>query len=262
MITETIKVIKHTLQTSSDRTDAMIRIVPLGCLHIGHQSSLLHYAKGFIDYVASQPDTYAIIMGDLFENVLPGTTQKHLGSMWEQNMTPEKQLAKGISLFAPLVDKGKVLGMVEGNHSLRSWYAAGVSPERIFAETMGLLPVFAGVAGLMRLTIGGQVYVISFTHGAGTATVPAEVLKKLEKQRQRFPGADVYLRGHHHMKVAADRKYFDARTGRMRKVFLVGTGSFLGYRESYAERGEFEPVAQGAPKIKLYKNTWDVHVTL
>ena len=51
-------------------------------------------------------------------------------------------------------------------------------------------------------------------------------------------------------------------TGEPRKVFYVGTGSFLGYVDTYAYRGEMLPAVPGAVKVKLYKNRFDVHVTM
>lgn len=258
MLSEKVKLIKHKLEPKK----GLVRIVPLGCIHWGHRAAMLDYAQGFVDYILHTPDTYTILMGDLVENVLPGTTQKHLGSMWEQKMTPEEQIESSIKMFGPLAKAGKILGAVEGNHSMRSWYAAGISPEREIIHELGLNKIFTGLDGLMELTIGEQTYVLNYMHGTGGTSTSAEVLKKIRQMRERFAGADIYLRGHHHMKVAADEKFFDARTGKLKKVFYVGTGSFLGYLGSYAQRSEYRPVSPGAPKIKLYRDEWDVHTTL
>jgi len=40
------------------------------------------------------------------------------------------------------------------------------------------------------------------------------------------------------------------------------TGHFLDYSGSYAEMKALRPAKRGVPKIKLFGDRWDVHVSL
>ncbi len=235
------------------------RIVPLGCLHDGHAASLAQGIEGFIEYILKTPDTYTFLMGDLIENVLPETAVRHSGSMYEQDKRPSAQVEDTIKRFAELAKRGKILGSVKGNHQARSEYVADFSPEKYIAERLGIR--YFGLDALLKIVVGKQEYFIHAMHGTGSTGNPAAVLAKVLQQRKRFDNADIFLRGHHHVKVIGGDYLFDARTGRAKKVFYIGTGSFLGYLDTYANRKELRPSLPGAVKIKLYKDRWDVHAT-
>ena len=238
----------------------VLRIIPIGDTHYGHKCCLVKKLTGFLKYIEETPDTYCILMGDLMENVLPETAMKHRGSMWEQNLTPEEQIQGLQKMLYPLAKKKKILLGVGGTHSLRSWFAAGFDPEQQLADELGY--PFAPIDGLLNLTVGEHLYTLHATHGMGSTADPAAVLRKLLNQPRRMAAADIYLRGHHHTKVVAMDYHFDSATGRPRKVMYIGTGSFLGYVDTYAYRGELKPSVPGAVKLKLYKKNWDVHCTI
>lgn len=236
------------------------RIVPLGCLHDGHYASLKAGIGGFIDYILKTPDTFTFLMGDLIENVLPETAARHKGSMYEQDKRPSQQVEDTIARLTPLAEAGKIIGAVKGNHQERSEYEADYSPEKYIAERLKIR--YFGMDALLHLQVGSQIYYLHAMHGTGSTGNPAAVLAKLLMQKKRFENADVYLRGHHHTRVAAVDYHFDIKTGKATKVFYVGTGAFIGYVGTYAHRKELKPTAPGAPKVKLYGGRHDVHVTL
>jgi hypothetical protein len=238
----------------------VVRLVPIGDTHVGHKASLVDKLKGFLDYILETPNTYTILMGDLMENVLPDTVSKHRGAMWEQILTPSEQLVTLHKLLTPLAKKKKILYGVGGTHSLRSWYASGFDPEKALADELGY--PFAEVDGLCNITVGEHVYTIHATHGTGSTSDPAAVLRKLLSQPRRVASADIYLRGHHHSKLVATDYHFDGMCGTPRKALYVGTGSFLGYVDGYAHRNTYLPAVPGAVKLKLYRDEWDVHATV
>ena len=253
---EVMPVFNFNLRTKNE----IVRIVPLGCLHYGHRASLVSSIDGFIQYILQTPDAYTILMGDLIENVLPETAMRHGGSMWEQSLTPDEQRAMAIRKLKPLADAGKILFAIAGNHQVRTWRLAGIHPEALIAEALGV--PFSPFDALANITIGKQIYTIHAIHGGGATADPGAVIKKIMMQQKRFQGADIYLRGHHHAKAASTTYHFDAATGQPRKVFFVGTGSFLGYLDTYAYRGEMAPAVPGAVKVKLYKSRFDIHITI
>lgn len=233
------------------------RIIPLGDVHCGHRAALLEKFRRYIDYIKKTPDTWAIIMGDMAENVLHSTEAKYPGSMFEQIMTPEQQQEWIRETVEPIASK--VLFWLGSNHNTRSWFQAGMSPEKDTAKDLGIR--WAELDGLANIQIGKNRYVIHATHGSGGASSASAVMRKLEQQAKMFYGADIYLRAHHHQKLMATECIFNAKTGMPRKVYYACTGSFLGYKDTYMHRNGGKPSALGAVKIKLYKNEWDVHIT-
>lgn len=240
--------------------DGIVRIVPLGCLHFGHKNFSAEKAKGFRDYIIKTPNTYTMMLGDTLENVLAETAVRHPGSMHEQDENLEQQRETALKFLKPLADTGKILGWHEGNHSLRSWYAAGFSVEKYLADQLKV--PFLGIDGLFKLKVGKNVYVIHATHGTGSSTTLPSVFGKLLAQMARVEGADVYLRSHHHKKVLADVMSLDAASGKLRKKIIGATGCFMGYFDSYGHRAGYTPTVMGCIKIKLYADKFDIHATL
>jgi len=181
--------------------------------------------------------------------------------MWEQSMNPDEQIRILKELLVPLAEKKKILFGVGGTHSLRSWYATGFEPELTLAAELGI--PFSLTDALAEVQVGAkQKYLIHAVHGNGSTSDPAAVLRKILAQPRRIADADIYLRGHHHSKVVATDYHFDCRTGKAKKALYVGTGSFLGYIDTYAQRNAYLPAVPGAVKMKLYSERHDVHVTV
>ncbi len=234
-----------------------IRIVPLGDLHCGNRAALLEKFQEYVEYVRVTPDTYVLIMSDMMENVLPSTAQKYPGAMFDQCMSPEEQKIWTKDVLKPIAPK--IIGWLDGNHNMRSWYAAQMSPEKDIARELGIR--WFGLDALLTIQVGKNRYSIHATHGTGSAISAAAVAQKLQQQAKIYPGADVYLRAHHHIKFVASDQAFNARSGVARKVYYICTGSFLSYLNTYIHRGGGKPSALGTVKIKLYKGEWDIHVT-
>lgn len=237
-----------------------IRLIPISCLHVGHKKYSQAKAQSYINYVNSTPDTYAIMLGDTIENVLPETAGRHKGSMHDQVMDVEKQRYAAAELLAPLADNKKILCWTESNHSIRSWYEAGFSVEQWIAEQLGVS--FMGFDALLDVHVRKQHYNIHATHGTGGGTSLPSVLGRLIAQTQRVPGCDVYIRGHHHKKVLADDSIIDGQTGKVKDRLLSATGCFMEYVGSYGHRGGLPPVVPGCVKIKLYADKWEFRGTL
>jgi len=236
----------------------LIRLVALGCLHVGHRNFMREYAQGFVEYVRKTPDTYAILMADTCENVLPETVARFPGVMYDQVMDVEQQREEAIKLLSPI--QNKILFALEGNHSLRSWYASGFSVERHIAEALGV--PFPGIEVIAKIGVHNQHYTMNATHGTGSTSSPAAVFGKLLAQSSRVHGVDVVVRSHHHHKGLFETTVFDGETGEQRKVLLAATGCFMGYLNSYGHRKGMKPIVPGAIKIKLYSEKRDIHATL
>lgn len=236
----------------------LIRLVALGCLHVGHRNFMREYAQGFVDYVRDTPDTYALLMADTCENVLAETVGRFPGVMHDQVMDVETQREEAIKLLQPI--ERKILFALEGNHSLRSWYAAGFSVERYIAEALGV--PFPGLEVIAKIRVHKQEYTLHATHGTGSTSSPQAVFGKLLQQSTRVNGVDVVIRSHHHHKGLFETTVFDGNSGEQRKVLLCSTGCFMGYLNSYGHRKGMRPIVPGCVKIKLYSEKRDSHATL
>jgi len=235
-----------------------INIYPLCCIHIGSKNAALEKAAALVDKIRSEKNSYALLMGDTVENVIPDTAQKHKGSMYDQIMNPEDQRAYAVKFLSPIKDK--IIAFLEGNHSIRSWYAAQFSPERDIAEKLGA--PFLGVDGLFRFTVGKQVYKVHATHGHGNTGTSGGVLTKIEKQMGRMVGADLHIMGHYHTPCAVKKRIINIETGELDDRTFVATGSFMDYLDSYAHRALMSPSALEIPRITLYSNIKKAEVLL
>lgn len=251
-----LRILKHNFQPKGE----FVRIVPLGCIHVGHRNFNEKQVQGYLDYILNTPDTYTLLMGDTVENVLSETATRQAGSIHDQVMSVEEQRKYAVQLLKPLADANKILCGMEANHSIRSWNEAGFSVEEYICDQLGV--PFTKVDALLEITVGTKVYRIHATHGTGGGTSLPSVFGKLLAQANRIEAADVYLRSHHHQKLLADIFVFDARSGKLQKKMLGATGCFMDYLGSYAHRKEYKPVVLGTIKIKLYKNRKDIHGTL
>jgi len=177
------------------------------------------------------------------------------GVMYDQVMDVEQQREEAIKLLEPI--RNKILFALEGNHSLRSWYASGFSVERHIAESLGI--PFPGLEVIAQINVGKQSYKLHATHGTGSTASPAAVFGKLLAQSSRVNGVDVVARSHHHHKALFQTMVFDGETGAQRKVLLASTGCFMSYYNSYGHRKGMKPIVPGAIKIKFYANQFDTH---
>lgn len=112
---------------------------------------------------------------------------------------------------------------------------------------------WAGWQAITKLRAGKQTYMIHSMHGEGAGVAPSSALSAVTKQRD-IGEADIYLRGHHHKKIATDacRAYWDARgKAKFKRIGFLTTGCYLGYHDSYGEAKGYPPNALGASRVVL-----------
>lgn len=246
-----VSMLKLTLKPTKNN---FIRLIPLGCLHVGHRNFLLDYAKGFIEYALRTPDTYIVSMGDTVENV----TRDSIGSPFEQTLPPSEQVEAVCRMFEPLVRAGKILFMMDSNHSYRSIKTADYSPEADIARRLGV--PYGGWDLQTEFIVGKQHYFGHFVHGGRGTASPEGALASCKRQATRAE-ADLYVRGHHHT-IVVHKDMHMGRDGQLRKRVFAVTGCFLGWKGSYAEVKEYPINAPGTSKIKLYADKWDIHANV
>lgn len=227
------------------------------CEHIGHENSDTEKITQLFEQIKKDPCAYAINLGDSCEMALPATFIKHPGSAFSQNLNPKEQVVEAVKMYQPIKDK--LLGMQESNHSLRAYYQTQFSIEETIAEKLNV--PFMGLDGLYHLTVGKQTYLLHATHGTGGVGSAGGILTKLLKQAARFPDMDTFCIGHYH-RVCGTKQMAFTKQGELKLQTFVGTGSFLGYENSYGHIAGYQPLHRGASKIRLYAHKHDVEIIL
>lgn len=242
------------------------------CMHLGHISCDIKKALKYRDYILNTPDTYVFSLGDDFDNALPMGDAKHSAMMWDNNMSPQEQFDAALKFWEPVIKEGKLLWTNDSNHFYRSEMLTGISLAKqlnVFmnnaaktARSRG--PEWGRWQAFVKLHVGKNVYRIHAWHGSGGSGSPEGALKKCRSQAM-VHRADLYCMGHVHRKITDSDLYFDWPDGEKepiekKRVYAV-TGSFLDWRNSYAERAGYAPSIRGAVMIEFGAKRWDIRVS-
>lgn len=228
-------------------------LLPLGDLHLGAPECEW---ERFIRVVAAAKKKKAlvIITGDIFDTAL--TTS--VTNTFTQKELLDDAMKKFYDAIYPIKDQ--ILGVITGNHEARLEKTAGFNPLKALCNLENI--PYCGYSCVIRLKMGvytekGKVrpripYTIYAHHTTGGGATPGGKLNRISKLRDLFDGADIYIGGHNHMLASSVLKttgikrqgarYFLAE----RRIYLVDSGSFLKWDNSYAEQTEKPPLATGA----------------
>lgn len=235
-------------------------IVPFGDVHYGCLHTDIKKAKETLKWISETPGVYMIGMGDLLET---GTKSSVGGSVFEQSKFLQDQLEDMVSALKPLAKKGKILGLLTGNHEKRVYNEAGLDLTKIIANELGV-PYF-GDGVFLKLKVGKNNYTAYATHGSSSSKLPYTQIKSV-LDLARFIDCDIYMMGHMHSLQHHAQSYYkvdlkDKQVKEYDKHFLI-TGSYLDYFDSYAESKNLIPGKKGSPKIKLHSDNKEVRVSL
>ena len=193
-----------------------------------------------------QPNTYVVFVGDQMEYA----TRQSKSDVYTQTLSPSAQKRWWIERLRPLVKKGKVLCIVDGNHEYnRASKDADDFPLYDIALALGIEDRYRSEAAFVDIGLGSikggtrQVhYVLRVQHQAknnvnhGTA--------------DGFEGIDVFVSGHTHkpMDKPLGKMIYDTSNKKVyeKTVENVVGGHFLEYG-GYGERAGYRPTSQ-----KLY----------
>lgn len=242
------------LKTTSDKAT----VVVLTDVHRGSKHSLRDKFMKYIEYVATTPNTYAIVLGDMMENATK--TSVGLG-LYEENFHIEDQMIEVSQMLQPLADLGKLIGIHTGNHEQRTSLLVQLNPMKLVAESLGV-PYF-GWQAYHLWTVGDQKYKVHSHHGSGKATTPSGKLNQILKMA-KISRADLFIMGHVHDVLDYQTVVYDwdEETGLMKEIVqkYAICGSLLGYHGSYAEQGMFAPTVQQLVKIDFYRDRHDIKI--
>lgn len=235
-----------------------VRIIPFSDLHIGSSKCNYELIKKQVEKVKNDPNTYAIIVGDLINN----TTKTSVGDVYSEPIPPMKQIEMACDIFEPIKDK--ILAVTSGNHERRTYKMDGIDLTAFFCVKLGIEKRYDYCAPLLFLGVGAPThavqkgsqlwYTIYITHGDGangrTVGGKANALGK----RGGVCNADVIITGHTHEAITFKEAIFipdvKSKTVQLKETTFVNCGATLDYEE-YAELYGMRPSVQCQPEIIL-----------
>lgn len=276
----------------ADRPGDEIKIVGMGCIHYGAAGCDEELADFWLKKVATEPNTYLILGGDLVDAI----TEKDKRYMEEEaarwcfekkwgGTLADRQWNYAYKKFKPLAEKGKILWLHTGNHEqgLKRYASRDMSLD--WARSLRV--PYAGLAALSNLVIettrrhtkrigpakragyyANSVRIRFFTqHGGGGAQTAGAIINRVSQMLDRYD-VQVALMWHLHRKMHISRRQLTITAARggeagvkpLDRIAAI-CGTFLdGHVEGVASYGElkgYEPIIPGPVVIHIRPDCWD-----
>jgi hypothetical protein len=257
--------------------DPKAYLIPIGDTHIGDRC-FTEYAqrklRGYIEWVKNNKNARVILMGDIF-NVATRTSK----TSPFQTMSLKEEMDFALKLFEPI--KKQIIVALDGNHENRATDFMDYSPMIPFCHALGIR--YGGYSSVVKLSVGktnkgddgkgskyirpAVNYIIYAHHTSGGGNTVGGRINRVDRMRQIFANADVYLGAHNHGLINAPIDIFFCDTNTLKvsrqRQHLVDCGSYVDWNNSYAERLMFCPSKLGSPKIEFGSagRKKDIHVS-
>lgn len=238
-------------------------LLPFGDVHYGSKYCNLEVLLGWLEWVKSAKDVRLLLMGDMMDCAT--AVGSPVGAVYEQDAFVQQQFDTLLNLLEPIKDK--IIGGIASNHEQRIFKLSGLDITKILCDRLGI--TYFGEIAYFDLWIQENKYRVFAIHGSTNAVSRAGKIAPL----MRLIGtvdADLYLHGHTHEKdflevnmLTLDKTNKETKLEGVyrKKKMLVLTGGFLDYGGYVAVRG-LAPTSLGCPKVSLFKDRWDIHVSL
>jgi len=248
-----------------------VYIIPFGDVHRDAPNHALDRWKEFLEWAKKKPRCYFLGMGDyhdmnstserliLSDERLHESTKKTLSNMYQNECN---RFVKEIGFM-----KGKLIGLLEGNHYGK--FENGMTTSQEMCRQLGT--AYLGVMSVIRLRflstkrgVTSRAVDMVAHHGKGAARLIGMSLNRVQQMAEAVEG-DVYLMGHDHKKAVGmgtkvrivgknNNKEKPIRLENRKQIF-VRTGSFLkGYvdgESSYVADMAGNPTDLGVVKLEF-----------
>jgi len=217
-----------------------VRVWAIADVHIGAKECDLAGFKRHMARIASDPDSYIVLVGDMMNNGLKDS----LTNVYEEVLPPHAQIEKCAELLEPVKDR--ILGAVGGNHEARTKRAVDLDPMYAVMCILGKQELYRQNMAFIRvcLTRGRTKdnHTLLLIHG------------KSERAKRNFAysleGVDAVISGHTHNGIV-EKPARIVFTGGNRVVIKplvsVTATSWLDYG-GYAAAAMYRPAATSAPQ--------------
>lgn len=233
-------------------------LAPIGDVHYGSKDCDTTYFTNSIGWVKSNKDIRVILMGDLINC---GTKTSVGAGVFDDSYNPEAQYEGMLEMLKPI--KSQILGVHSGNHEERIRELTSLDLSKMLARELGV--TYLGYSALTKIRVNKFNYSVFSTHGSSSAMTTNGKLVGC-KRMQDVADADIYLYGHTHglaNEVMSYRKIdFKNKVIVERKRHFVLTGNFTNWDGSYGEKKGYALLKKGCPRVDLFGNRFDTHVSL
>lgn len=247
-----MKIIKKDLGENIDK----ITIIPISDVHIGDKNSNIKAFKETIERIKKDPNTYAILNGDLCNIALPTSKSDN----FEEIMTPMEQVLQLIGYLEPIKDK--ILILSSGNHEERVKKDTSIDISYLVAKQLGIEDVYSPSWWYLYLSFGKNnkhkdrrlLYTITGYHGSGSSSTSSGKITKVKKMGQVVI-ADIYIMSHVHEPINTKSVIFTPdyqhKSIVKKEMYYCISNSYVEYQNSYAERMGLLPSNTGLNIIEL-----------
>jgi hypothetical protein len=199
-------------------------------------------------------------MGDLLEC---GLRDSIGDSVYQQKLNPQGQMETIIKMMKPLAEEKLIIGIHDGNHEYRITKSTGINITKVMAKILKVR--YLGYACWSLLNVGKQKYTLYSCHGSSGARFKHTKMKAV-MDLTGWIDSQIIAMGHVHSLASESviRQSVDIRSGKVidRKCYVVLTGSYLAWNDSYAQMMNYPITRLGSPKVKLNLNDNDLHFSL
>ena len=220
------------------------------CVHIGEKNHDKEELERYINWAKKNKNSVEIaFLGDLFDTGVPVVT-RHIGSVFNNNMTPQEQLEIFIEKFKPLAPQ--IVAMLFGNHEKRIMDTTSIDTVKLAAAQLNV--PYKGPGGV--LVWNGQRIFIA--HGTSTS------MSDYNKIIASWEGLNVIALGHTHtMHSDRLRRFVVNAAGQIseKEIHLIRVGSFLKGAE-YARFALHAPTPIGSAILEYDTETKKLNVRL
>lgn len=180
-----------------------------------------------------------------------------------KQIIPEKQADFLWYLFEEFKKENLILGAAYGNHEKRLFNHMGFEVTRYICSKLNI--PYLGTGGWNIFYCGNQSYSIYAIHGKSGSTTKGGKLNAVAKLLHTFQ-ADIAACGHVHeldtYSILVERINKKAKTIEKIPCYVVITGHYYNYEQSYGCEKGYSLTRQGSPFITLGSNERNIKINL
>lgn len=217
-----------------------IRVWAIADVHLGAKECDIDGFTKFLKHVESDPDSYVVICGDLLNNGIKDS----LTNVYDEVLPPHAQIEKAVELLSPIKDR--ILGVVGGNHELRSKKAVDLDPLYSVCLMLGIGEVYRQNMCFIRIGLLAN----GIHDGYTLLLIHGKTANKKKHFQYAIEGVDCIISGHTHDGIVEKpARLVLTHRNKVKVLPLVSitATSWLEYG-SYAARGLFLPKQTGNPQ--------------